>query len=110
MFQFFNFREHFYRAYNTRAAKDNDFNNEENIKEIVNTLRKTQLGFNSHAELTLQRRMAKTPDIVVSFLNDLKALAKPAALKDLKEVQNFAAEHGHQGDLMAWDFSYWTEN
>ena len=105
------FREHFYRAYNTRAARDNDFNNEENIKEIVNTrLRKAQLlGFNSHAELTLQRRMAKTPDIVVSFLNDLKALAKPAALKDLKEVQNFAAEHGHQGDLMAWDFSYWTE-
>lgn len=105
------FREHFYRAYSTRAARDNDFNNEENIKEIVNTrLRKAQLlGFNSHAELTLQRRMAKTPDIVVSFLNDLKALAKPAALKDLKEVQNFAAEHGHQGDLMAWDFSYWTE-
>ncbi|MEC8458697.1 MAG: M3 family metallopeptidase, partial [Bacteroidota bacterium] len=105
------FREHFYRAYSTRAARDNDFNNEENIKELVNTrLRKAQLlGFNSHAELTLQRRMAKTPDTVLSFLNDLKALAKPAALKDLKEVQNFAAEHGHKGDLMAWDFSYWSE-
>jgi peptidyl-dipeptidase Dcp len=42
-------------------------------------------------------------------LNDLKELAKPAAVKDLKEVQNFAAERGHQGDVMAWDFSYWSE-
>ena len=31
------FREYFYRAYSTRAAKGNAFNNEENIKELVNT-------------------------------------------------------------------------
>ena len=105
------FREYFYRAYSTRAAKGNAFNNEENIKELVNTrLNKAQiLGFSSHAKLTLQKRMAKTPETVISFLNDLKELAKPAAVKDLKEVQNFAAEHGHQGDVMAWDFSYWSE-
>ncbi|MAZ97391.1 MAG: peptidase M3 [Flavobacteriales bacterium] len=105
------FREHFYRAYSTRAAKDNEFNNEENIKGLVNTRHsKAQLlGFNSHAELTLHKRMAKTPHTVLSFLNDLKELAKPAAQKDLKEVQTFAAEHGHQGDVMAWDFSYWSE-
>ena len=57
----------------------------------------------------MQRRIAKTPETVVSFLNDLKNLPKPAAVKDLKEVQNFAAEHGHQGEVMAWDFSYWSE-
>jgi peptidyl-dipeptidase Dcp len=105
------FREHFYRAYSTRAARDNDFNNEENIKELVNTrLSKAQLlGFHSHAELTLMKRMAKTPNTVFTFLNELKELAKPAAEKDLKEVQQFAAEHGHQGDLKAWDFSFWSE-
>ena len=104
-------REKMYRAYGTRAAKDNEYNNEENIQELVNTrLAKAQLlGFDSHAALTLSKRMAKTPQTVLSFLDDLKALAKPAAEKDLKAVQEFASVAGHQGEVKPWDFSYWSE-
>ena len=104
-------REKMYRAYGTRAAKDNEYNNEENIQELVNTrLAKAQLlGFDSHAALTLSKRMAKTPQTVLSFLDDLKALAKPAAQKDLKAVQEFANAAGHQGEVEPWDFSYWSE-
>ncbi len=104
-------REEMYRAYGTRAAKDNEYNNEENIQELVNTrLAKAQLlGFDSHAALTLSKRMAKTPETVLSFLDDLKALAKPAAEKDLKAVQEFASAAGHQGEVKPWDFSYWSE-
>ena len=104
-------REKMYRAYGTRAAKDNEYNNEENIQELVNTrLAKAQLlGFDSHAALTLSKRMAKTPETVLSFLDDLKALAKPAAEKDLKAVQEFAGAAGHQAEVKPWDFSYWSE-
>jgi Zn-dependent oligopeptidase len=104
-------REKMYRAYGTRAAKDNEYNNEQNIQELVNTrLAKAQLlGFDSHAALTLSKRMAKTPETVLSFLNDLKVLAKPAAQKDLKAVQEFASASGHQGEVKPWDFSYWSE-
>ena len=104
-------REKMYRAYGTRAAKDNEYNNEKNIQELVNTrLAKAQLlGFDSHAALTLSKRMAKTPQTVLSFLDDLKALAKPAAEKDLKAVQEFASAAGHQGEVKPWDFSYWSE-
>ena len=104
-------REKMYRAYGTRAAKDNEYNNEENIQELVNTrLAKAQLlGFDSHAALTLSKRMAKTPETVLSFLDDLKALAKPAGEKDLKAVQEFASAAGHQGEVKPWDFSYWSE-
>ena len=104
-------REKMYRAYGTRAAKDNEYNNEQNIQELVNTrLAKAQLlGFNSHAALTLSKRMAKTPETVLSFLDDLKALAKPAAEKDLKAVQEFASAAGHAGEVKPWDFSYWSE-
>lgn len=104
-------REKMYRAYGTRAAKDNEYNNEQNIQELVNTrLAKAQLlGFDSHASLTLSKRMAKTPQTVLSFLDDLKALAKPAAEKDLKAVQEFASAAGHQGEVKPWDFSYWSE-
>ena len=104
-------REEMYRAYGTRAAKENEYNNEQNIQELVNTrLAKAQLlGFDSHAALTLSKRMAKTPETVLSFLDDLKALAKPAAAKDLKAVQEFASAAGHQGEVKPWDFSYWSE-
>lgn len=104
-------REKMYRAYGTRAAKDNEYNNEENIQELVNTrLAKAQLlGFDSHAAFTLSKRMAKTPETVLSFLDDLKALAKPAAEKDLKAVQEFAGAAGHQAEVKPWDFSYWSE-
>ena len=104
-------REKMYRAYGTRAAKENEYNNEQNIQELVNTrLAKAQLlGFDSHAALTLSKRMAKTPETVLSFLEDLKALAKPAAEKDLKAVQEFASAEGHQGKVNPWDFSYWSE-
>lgn len=104
-------REQMYLAYGTRAAKDNEYNNEQNIQELVNTrLAKAQLlGFDSHAALTLSKRMAKTPETVLSFLADLKALAKPAAEKDLNAVQEFASVAGHQGEVKPWDFSYWSE-
>ncbi len=104
-------REKMYRAYGTRAAKDNEYNNEQNIQELVNTrLAKAQLlGFDSHAALTLSKRMAKTPETVLSFLSDLKVLAKPAAEKDLNTVQKFASNAGHQGEVKPWDFSYWSE-
>ena len=104
-------REEMYRAYGTRAAKENEYNNEQNIQELVNTrLAKAQLlGFDSHAALTLSKRMAKTPETVLSFLDDLKALAKPAAEKDLKAVQEFASAAGHKGEVKPWDFSYWSE-
>ena len=104
-------REKMYRAYGTRAAKENEYNNERNIQDLVNTrLAKAQLlGFDSHAKLTLSKRMARTPETVLSFLDDLKALAKPAAENDLKAVQDFASAEGHQGEVKSWDFSFWSE-
>lgn len=104
-------RELYYRAYASRGANKNEFNNEEVIKTLVNQrLAKAQLlGFESHAALTLSKRMAGTPDTVLSFLEDLKKLAKPAAQKDLEAVENFAQEQGASLPLRPWDFSYWSE-
>ena len=104
-------REHYYRSYASRAAKDNEYNNEEVIKTLVNQrLAKAKLlGFESHAALTLSKRMAGTPQTVLSFLEDLKKLAKPAALKDIEDVEAFALKHGANTPLQPWDFSFWSE-
>ena len=104
-------REHYYRSYASRAAKDNEYNNEEVIKTLVNQrLAKAKLlGFESHAALTLSKRMAGTPQTVLSFLEDLKKLAKPAALKDIQDVEAFAQKHSANTPLQPWDFSFWSE-
>lgn len=104
-------REHFYRAFNARGAKANDQNNEEVIRTLVNTrLAKAKLlGFENHAALTLSKRMAKDEGTVRTFLDDLKAVALPAAQADLKQVSDFAQQNGAALPLAPWDFSYWTE-
>ena len=104
-------REHYYRAYASRGAKDNEHNNEEVIATLVNQrLAKAKLlGFESHAALTLSKRMAGTPQTVLSFLEDLKKLAKPAAQKDLASVEEYASTNGATLPLQPWDFSFWSE-
>ena len=104
-------RAYFYRAYGSRAAKENENNNEQVIKNLVNKRmeRAQLLGFDSHAKLTLSKRMAKTPGTVLNFLDHLLEVAKPAAQRDLKAVSDFAAAQDGDLPIQPWDFSYWSE-
>ena len=104
-------RAHFYQAYGSRAAKENENNNEQVIKDVVNKRmeRAQLLGFDSHAQLTLSKRMAKTPHTVLNFLDHLLEVAKPAAERDLKAVSDFASAQGADLPIQPWDFSYWSE-
>ena len=104
-------RKHFYTAYASRGAGSNEYNNEEVVTHLVNLRleRAKLLGFESHAALTLSKRMAKTPETVMEFLDHLKGVAAPAAQKDVAEVSAFAETQGAQLPLNAWDFSYWSE-
>jgi Zn-dependent oligopeptidase len=104
-------RAHFYRAYGSRGAKENENNNEQVITDLVNKRmeRAQLLGFDSHAQLTLSKRMAKTPHTVLNFLDHLLAVAKPAAEKDLEAVADYASAQGAELPLQPWDFSYWSE-
>lgn len=104
-------RAHFYKAFASRGAHDNEHNNEGVVKELAHTrMQKAQLlGFKNHASLILSKRMAKDESTVLSFLDDLKQVAKPAADADLKSVELFAEQNGAQLPLQPWDFNYWAE-
>jgi len=104
-------REKMYRAYTSRAFKDNEYNNEEIIHKIVNLrLEKANLlGFKSHADYVLSERMAETPEKVNSFLEELHEASKPYAEKEFKEVTDFAKANGLKGDLQRWDWAYYSE-
>ncbi len=104
-------REKMFKAYNSRAYHDNKKNNTKLINEIVNLRLKYAniLGYKNYSEYVLVERMAKNPEKVNTFLNDLHVASKPFALKEIEEVKDFAKENGFKDDFMPWDFSFYSE-
>lgn len=103
-------REKIWRAFGNRAYND-DFDNCENVLSVVRLRaeRAALLGHNTHADYVLEERMAESPDTVFSFLEKLRDSYKPAAEKDLEELQAFAKETDGLEDLKQWDVGYYAE-
>jgi peptidyl-dipeptidase Dcp len=103
-------REKMWVAYNTKCI-GGDFDNRDLIKKIV-ALRIQEaklLGYKSYAEYALIDRMAKNPENVNTFLQDLLQKSVPYAQRDLKEIREYAKKTGLKEELMPWDFSYYSE-
>ncbi len=104
-------REKLFRANGVKAFQNNEYNNEENVKQLVKLRheRANILGYKSHAAYVLEERMAKTPETVLDFLNDLLIKAKPFADKEIKELADFAKETDGIETLQRWDHGYYAE-
>lgn len=108
-------RHEVYIAYGTRASNrgphKTDFDNSSIIQAILTArLRQARLlGFDSFAELSVQTKMARTPKDVIDFLSDLGLQAKPAARRELAEIEEFAAAEGAAIPLQAWDIAYYAQ-
>ncbi len=104
-------REKMWMAYNTKAL-DGEYSNREICQKIA-TLRNTRaqlLGFETHAHFVLKKRMAKTPEKVFQFIEELKAPSFEAAKKDLAQLQNFVKnEEKEDIEIQPWDFSFYSE-
>lgn len=50
--------------------------------------------------------MAKSPEQVIEFLEDLAKRARPFAEKDLAELQAYASKELGIDDLQSWDLPY----
>lgn len=102
-------REKMWRAYSHQAFGD-EYDNTETIFKIVNLRyqRAKLLGYEHHADYTLERRMAEKTDRVENFLKNMKDRYKPAAQNDLNELRAFATSKGHD-DIKPWDISYFSE-
>ena len=103
-------REKMWRAFANRAWGD-DYDNSDNVKRIVTLKDKRAklLGYKNHATFVLEERMAKKPETVLAFLEKMKAAYLPAAKGELKELQDFAKEHGLKTELQPWDVGYYSE-
>lgn len=103
-------REKMWRAFTNRAWED-EYDNSENIRKIIalKDERAKLLGFKSHADFVLERRMAQKPEEVLGFLDKLKAAYKPAAEEDLQRLKEFAQGENGLDELQPWDVSYYSE-
>src|SRR5690606_12149241 len=98
-------------AYGKRSFQDNEFNNEEIVKEIVKLRleRANLLGYKTHADFVLEESMAKSPEIVNEFLDDLLKKSKSFGVKEVEELKAFAKELDGIEDFQRWDHSYYAE-
>ena len=94
-----------------KSFQDNEFDNKENVKRIVELRHKRAnlLGYKSHSDFVLEERMAQNPEKVLSFLNDLLEKTKPAAQKEFSQLTAFAKELDEIDQLEKWDGAYYSE-
>ncbi len=104
-------REKMYRAFSVKGNQDNEFDNNENVRRILELkIEKARLlGYHTYAEYQLTERMAETPERVNRFLRELHEASHPHARKDFAEVQAFAEKSGFEGKIQRWDWAYYSE-
>lgn len=104
-------RKQIYTAYTMRGDNDNERDNKEISAQITNLrVKKAKiLGFESHADLILSTRMAKTSERVYDLLDKLWCPSLELAKKEIKDMQAIIDAEGGNFKLEASDWWYYAE-
>ena len=104
-------REKLYKGYTNRGDNDNEFDNKALIAQIVKLrLQKANLlGFKSFSDFSLDNKMAKTPERVLTLLNGIWTPALKRAKEELADMQKVSDSEGNTFKLQSWDWWYYTE-
>jgi peptidyl-dipeptidase Dcp len=104
-------REKLYMARNTVCIHDNNENNLEICKRLVNLRREVAqlLGYKTYADYVLKRRMATNKRNVYKLLYDLIDAYMPTARKEEEELERMAKRaEGNSFEMMPWDSSFYS--
>jgi peptidyl-dipeptidase Dcp len=104
-------REKIYKGYINRGDNNNEYDNKEIIKEIVNLRveKANLLGYDTYADFVLENNMAKTPDKVFELLNTVWEATLPVLKEEAKELQAMIDKEGNNFKLESWDWWYYSE-
>ncbi|MBU2492931.1 MAG: M3 family metallopeptidase [Bacteroidetes bacterium] len=104
-------REKLYKGYLNKGNNNNELDNKEIIKKIVNLrLQKANLlGFKTYAEYVLDDNMAKNPKNVYELLNKLLDPALNVAKKEAADMQKMIYNEGNKFKLASWDWWHYAE-
>ena len=103
-------REKVYRAMNSICTHDNENNNFENVRQLVNVRQQLAqiMGHQTYADFVLERRMAKDVEHVTDLMDKLLEAYRPVAEKEVAEIEQLAKEkEGEDFVLQPWDFSHY---
>ena len=104
-------RRQMYMAKNTECIHDNNENNLDICKRLINLRRELAqlLGHKTYADYVLKHRMAGNVRNVYKLLNDLIVAYKPTAIKEVAAIEKLAKKtEGKDFKLQPWDFGFYS--
>lgn len=104
-------REKMFMAYNTLCTHENETNNIDICKRLINIRRETAqlLGYDTYADYVLVKRMASNVANVYKLLDDLIDAYKPTAVAEKEELKQMAKRmNGENFKLMPWDVAFYS--
>ncbi len=104
-------RELIWTAYKNRANNGGETDNNA-IGILLANLRAEKaklLGFETHAHYVLEESMAKTPQKVMAFLNQLWTPALEKAKVEEREIADMMKKEGILGSVQPYDWRYYSE-
>lgn len=103
-------REELYKGYLGRC-QEGDWENFSVLNDILHLRQKraSLLGYKSHADFVLENRMAKKPETVTHFLQEIKKYAKPFAQKEFEHLKELFHQDFPDQEMKQWDTTYYTE-
>ena len=110
-------RRQYNEAYTSRGHNGNEYDNRQLILDVIGLrIRKAKiLGYDNHAAMVLESKMAGTPKAVDSFLSDIMNAATAKAkeeLADMQEVMDADIKAGKLPEgskIEQWDWWYYAE-
>ena len=94
-----------------RGSRDGEFDNRPVVSRIarLRAERAGLLGYPNHAAYSLERQTARTVGAVNERLASLAPAAVANARREAADLQAIAAAGGHDNEVAAWDWAYYTE-
>ncbi len=104
-------RQEIFDAYAMRGDNDNENDNKAIIQEMVmlRTEKANLLGYETHANLVLENNMAKNPEAVFNFMDQLWTPVLDMAKAERKAMADFMKKEGVEGEFTGSDWRHYVE-
>ncbi|MEA2105199.1 MAG: M3 family metallopeptidase [Bacteroidota bacterium] len=104
-------RKEIYDAYVNQGNHDDEYDNKENLAKILNlrVKRAQLLGYDNHASIRTENRMAQNPENVFDLLNQLWEGILPKVKQERAALQAMIDKEGGDFKLAPHDWFYYTE-
>ncbi len=106
-----NLREKLFKAYINRGNNNDEFDTKKILTKMASLRveKATLLGYKTFADFKLEINMAKNPDNVFKFLNDLMKPALHRARIEADDMQKMIDNEKGNFKLQPWDWWYYAE-